>query len=77
MKRLTIPLAIITSLSTAHATDYVIHLDTGMYGVNQPPPVIIDTPTYTPTPDLVTPLPPTIWLFATGLAGLAALRRRR
>jgi hypothetical protein len=26
---------------------------------------------------LTTPLPGTIWLFATGLAGLAALRRKR
>jgi hypothetical protein len=75
---------VIIFLSTpAHATNYVINLDTGMYGaitasvlLDQQPPLDLQTPTYTNVPVTVTPLPPTIWLFATGLAALAVLRRK-
>ena len=81
MKRL---LLATTLLATpAFATNYVINLDTGYYNattitantlLDQPPPV--DTPTYTSVPVTQTPLPPAIWLFATGLAGLALMRRK-
>ena len=77
MKRL---LLATTLLSTpAAATDYVMHLDTGYYGaVTGDVTLDLQTPTYAPSvPVTVTPLPPAIWLFATGLAGLALMRRKR
>ena len=80
MKRL---LLATTLLATpAFATNYVIELGTGTY-TGQVAGVLLDPQSPPPpqvqpsVPVTQTPLPSAIWLFATGLAGITLLRRKR